>query len=467
MRKTAVKLLALSLLVLFSAGLVVPMALARPSQLPDEGPYLNNHRFGEQAWSTTVNWVDIAKAAIEQLNDSGMIPGDVNLFGDNFDPALLDMAQVNTYHVYVNQYNYWMFYSGFENFTFPNPDNISQTVTGTLPMQTILQSYKTTNGLTVFSLSTFAFTATYNETNGNGEVDEGEEIYVLLGFNLGLGDFTGIIPNDTIRDVFTDLFSEPPSVTTYPITAVDNGYTWGMRYDNLKMLIFKHDKTNPTESDNLLGLIVIDGLEFNYTLAFDTALNRVIINQEYKIGLPTKLIIPEPSPSLHGQFIINNTAPDYNLSKFLEEQNLSFSIVNFQTTTVINTSAQPIVTTDPTGSTITNNSEVNVTKGNITDKVGDDVIFSVDFSEKPTYKLNNPDGTLNGTYLVQTHIYNADGVRGLLDNPFILFPMIFINMPSAAAILWKSDRIIEGASNILGVVLPYIPNGTGVWKKKK
>jgi hypothetical protein len=467
MRKKPIKILAMSLVLLFGLAIITPLALAKPSQLAavDEANYLDGHRFTEQYWSATVNWVDLVQDALIALNTSAILPEGTSLFGSDFDLSMLDQYEVNTYHAYVNQYNYWMFYSGFQNFVFPNPENSSQVVNGTIPMQSIIQSYRTSSGLTVYSVSTFAFAAAYNEANDNGEIDSGEEVYVLLGFNFGLGDFSYLISDPTIRGEFENLFNSTPVVTTYPITPVTNGYTWGMKYDDLKMLIFKHDISTPDSfDDELLGLIVLDELEFTYTLAFDTTLNRVIINQEYKIGMPTKMITPEPHPDLAGEYIVENTAPDYNLSKFLETLDLSFAIVSFQTTSVINTSGDPLATADDSGAAVTNASpDVDVTDGNFTDSVGDEQIFSVDFSEKPTYNLYNPTGTLNGTYPVETHIYNADGVRGLLANPFILFPMIFINLPNAVSIIFTSDNLINAVRDLLGVVLPYIPNGETIW----
>ncbi|MHA1754961.1 MAG: hypothetical protein ACTSYR_05550 [Candidatus Odinarchaeia archaeon] len=462
------KIIALSLMLLLGVGILAPTLIqARPSQFPDETPYLNGHNFSEEAWSTTVDWVPIVKSAIEKLSDyiGSMAPEGENPF-ENISGMMnqLDNAHLYTYHAYVNRFNYRMFYTGFINVSVENMiigDQEGFTASGTIPMQTILQVYRTPTGQEVYALQTYAMTLIFNDTDPSGVdgiIDENDDVFLTIGFDAA-GLFSDLDPS--AQAIIDQFFSPGVTVETTPLTPVDNGYTWGMSYKDLKLLIWGHDVAESEDEFNvgdvtLLGVLLIDELSFEYTLGFDTANNQVTINTNYVIGTPKQLIIQGAG----GPEIINNTEADnYNLTNLITEMGLKIAIANFQIDAVVDTTGSELQTLSDEAQQILNTTtDFDVSDGSFTDYVGDQAILSAVFGSKKTYSTEHPNGTVTNGLIAQTRIYNLDRCRGLFYNPLSLIPIITINLPTAAAVLYSHDNIIAGVRALVGLVSPIIPS---------
>lgn len=446
MSKKSIRAVALGIALLFTIGLAMPALIqAKPSQLPDETTYLNGHNFSQTYWSTELDWIQIFKSAITEFEATPLL-ADRNISLTGMLPPELDNISVMTYHAFVNQYNYWMFYSGFEYASF---DNGSTQFNGTIPMQSIIQSYRSSSGLEVYSIQTYLMTAYFQDNiTDQGIYDEGEPLFVTIGFSLNIPAFSSLFPgNETLA---TEIFNEPILVTTDELTPIDGGYTWGMRYHHVKLLIFDH------ETGDLLALIVIGELDFQYVLGFDTANGKVTINTQYTIGAPEKLLMD------NGTLIENTESNDYNLTKWLCDHKLRIAIVNLQLTSVIDPYHHPVsVVVNDTA--IDNSTEgLDLSDSWYTTYSGDERIFQVDFGSKQTYSTTHPNGTETGDHLAITRIYNAHLGEDLMSNPFYMISTALINIPSLIAVLYMSDNIIMGLRALFGIMFPFIHGGETV-----
>ncbi|MHA1238917.1 MAG: hypothetical protein ACTSSJ_06780, partial [Candidatus Odinarchaeia archaeon] len=154
------KVLAIGLLAFFAFSMVAVTGVqARLSFLPDETPYIG-HSFTEEAWSAKVDWVPIIVDALTQFNDTIKTNPSFSSMIQFLPPIpeQVETSHIWTFHAYVNKYNYMMFYSGFEGFSLNLTGLMGSgevIINGTVPMQTILQRYKTPTGKEVYSLQTF------------------------------------------------------------------------------------------------------------------------------------------------------------------------------------------------------------------------------------------------------------------------------------------------------------------------
>ena len=442
MSKNTIRALALGIALLFAVGLAAPTLIqARPSQLPDEYDYIG-HRFTETSWSTEVDWVDIFTAALQQFEASPLLQG-ANISLTGMLPPGLENLSVMTYHTFVNQYNYWMLYSGFEYISF----NGTHTLKGTMPMQTIIQSYKTSSGLEVYSINTYLLIAAINDTDHNGVfTNSTDNVYLTVGFAVNLTDFLGMFPNATLAQ---EIFEEPMLVTTEPLKQVNDGYEWGMSYQGIKLLIID------PEYGELLGLMTISRLDFHYILSFDQANGRVTINTEYTIGAPGKLLLKG------GGYLYNDPDHDnYTLTEFFESSDLILGLVNLQLTSLIDPYHHPVASVTSNETAIDNTTEdLDLSDSWYTTYSGEERVFQVDFSSKPRYTTVHPNGTETGTHLAITRIYNAYLGEGILHAPVYAISAALINLPSVIAVMYMSDNLIAALRALFGIIFPFIPGG--------
>ncbi|MHA1349094.1 MAG: hypothetical protein ACTSQM_05040, partial [Candidatus Odinarchaeia archaeon] len=80
-------------------------------------------------------------------------------------------------------------------------------------------------------------------------------------------------------------------------------------------------------------------------------------------------------------------------------------------------------------------------------------ILSVIFSQKQTYRLYNEstESYIDGDFLAYTHVYNVD-LRGIIRNPLIYAPLMFINIPTVLAVLYTSDNLFAAIHPLAGIV---------------
>lgn len=441
MNKKTLRVLAVTMAFLLTLGLAVPALIqARPSQLPDEYEFIG-HRFTDSYWSTELDWVDVFKTAVAYFETA--LP-DLNISLSGMLPPELDNLSVMTYHAFINQYNYWMLYSGFEYASFTN---VTHDFNGTMPMQTIIQSYRTTSGLEVYSIQTYLLIAAFNDTNGNGVFDNGtENVYLTVGFSLDLTDFLGMFSNATLAE---QLFEEPMLVTTEPLTSVDGGYEWGMSYKNIKLLVIE------PEGGDILGLMTISELSFHYVLSFDQANGRVTVNTYYTIGAPGKLL------KANGEYYVNDPATsNYNLTQYLEASDLVLGLVNLQLTSVIDPYHHAVTSVTHNGTAIDNTTEdLDLSGYWYTTYAGDERVFQVDFGSKQTYTTIHPNSTETSDHLAITRLYNAYLGEGILHAPVYALSTVLINLPSVIAVLYMSDNILAGFRALFGILFPFIFEG--------
>ncbi|WEU39831.1 MAG: hypothetical protein OdinLCB4_005000 [Candidatus Odinarchaeum yellowstonii] len=443
MNKSALKVFALSMALLLAVGLAAPTLIqARPSQLPDEYEFIG-HRFTETYWSTRINWIDVFKEVVAGLQSN--LPPEL---GGNLSGLLrpeLNNLEVWTYHAFVNQYNYWMFYSGFEYAQFTNG---SLNINGTMPMQTIIQSYRTSTGLEVYSLQTYLLIAVFNDTNSDGVFTNGSDsAYLTVGFSFNLTDFLGEFTNSTLAQ---QIFNSSMLVTTEPLTQVDNGYTWGMTYKDIKLLIID------PEGGELLGLMTISELGFRYVLAFDQTNGKVTVNTYYTIGEPRLLLTRD------GRVYVNDrNAGIYNLTEFITDNNLVLGLVNLQLTSIIDPYHHPVTAVTHNNTEIGNTTEdEDLSDGWYTVYTGEERVFQVDFASKQSYTTIHPNGTNTGDHhLAIARLYNAYLGEGILNAPVYAISAALINLPSVIAVLYMSDNLLAGLRALFGILFPFIPNG--------
>ncbi len=442
MNKKTLRVLALSMAMLLAVGLATPILIqARPSQLPDEYESIG-HRFTETYWSTELDWVELFRTALQHVESA--LPEESNISLTSMLPAALDNLSVMTYHAFVNQYNYWMLYSGFEYASFTNG---SHTLNGTMPMQTIIQSYRTSTGLEVYSVQTYLLIGAINDTDGDNVFTNGSDtVYLTVGFAVNLTDFLGMFSNHTLVE---QIFNSSMLVTTEPLTQVDGGYEWGMRYQSIKLLILD------PEGGDILGLMSLSELAFHYVLGFDQANGRVTINTYYTIGEPELLL------TRGGEYYVNDPDTDnYNLTEFVSANNLILGLVNLQLTSIIDPYHHPVSSVTHNETAINDTTEdLDLSSGWYTTYAGDERVFQVDFGSKRTYTTIHPNGTETGDHLAITRLYNAYLGEGILHAPVYAISAALINLPSVIAVLYMSDNILAGLRALFGILFPFLENG--------
>ncbi|MEM2108925.1 MAG: hypothetical protein QW327_00305 [Candidatus Odinarchaeota archaeon] len=440
MSKNTIRALAIGIALLFAVGLAAPSLIqARPSQLPDEYDYIG-HRFTETSWSTEVDWMDIFRLAVQQVSES--LPAAANLTGVM--PPEFDNLSVMTYHAFVNQYNYWMLYSGFEYIYYT--DGVHE-LNGTMPMQTIIQSYKTSSGLEVYSVQTYLLIAAFQDDNVNGVFDnDSEHLFLTVGFGFDVSTWLGMFPNSTLA---REIFETPMLVTIEPLTQVNGGYEWGMKYKGIKLLIIDRD------GGTLLGLMSLKELDFHYVLGFDQANGRVTINTYYTIGAPERLLLSD------GTYIYNDPAHDnYTLTDFFLSSNIVLGIVNLQLTSIIDPYHHPVTSVTHNETAVNSSTEdLDLSDSWYTTYAGEERVFQVDFGTKKTYTTTHPNGTGTGEHLAITRLYNAYLGKGILEAPVYAVSAALINLPSAIAVLYMSENMLAGIRALFGILFPFIPNG--------
>ncbi len=291
------------------------------------------------------------------------------------------------YMTYVNKMGFQMLYAGLCNISLANQAYL------TVPMQTLLMHYKTeNNSRDALVASSFLMLMGFNDTADSvypDSPDRNDTLWASFSFGLNLHS---LFPNATFP-----AFNSKTEV--FPLTASEDGLTWkwGMRYTNLTALwitTYITDK-NTTNPSTPFGLATYEELTFNYTLTIDPATHKATISQDHAIGRMRDLWV------FGGWFLLwpiyvhyNSTGcysyglklADENIYQFLAKHNVKMSIIDFQTSILLDRNTQ---STSATGQNVTNN-DIFVGNSSISTYSDDgEKIVDTSFGVKETYKLFN------------------------------------------------------------------------------
>jgi hypothetical protein len=297
--------------------------------------------------------------------------------------------QANTYMTYINHDGFQMIYAGLENISF------LQNVELTIPMQTILMHFKTQESQQeAIVASSFLMVMGFNDSEVEIEELEGtpdKDDNLWASFSLGI-NLTELFPDVTFPAFNNG--AEPIALVEKPEVNGVIEWTWGMRYVNLTALWVTLDLDNEgnTNPNRPFGLATYDELTFKYTLTLDNGV--ATLHKDYVMGRMHDLFV------FGGWFLVwpiynhynatgcyryNALVSDQTIYEFLDEADVSMSIVEYQKTILMD--KETTCTVD--GEDVTE-TEVDATNSPIeTHSEDGELICSQNFATKPEYQLFN------------------------------------------------------------------------------
>lgn len=315
----------------------------------------------------------------------------------------------NAYMTYVNHSGFQMIYAGLEDIS------LQQNVELTIPMQTILMHFKTQeSNQDAIVASSFLMVMGFNDTNVENEELQGtpdKDDNLWASFSLGI-NLTELFP-----DVSFPAFNsgaEPIGLSDRTKANGAHEWTWGMRYANLTALwvtldLMDESNTNPNRP---FGLATYDELTFTYNLTLHDGV--ATLHKDYVMGRMHNLFV------FGGWFLIwpiynhynatgcyryNAKVSDQTIYEFLEEANVSMSIVEYQKTILMDRETECTVD----GEDATEN-EVDVTGSEIeTHSEDGELICTQNFAPKPTYQLHNHSEPAPTTHTAHVRTHNITG----------------------------------------------------------
>ena len=293
----------------------------------------------------------------------------------------------NAYMTYVNHSGFQMIYAGLEDIS------LQQNVELTIPMQTVLMHFKTQeSNQDALVASSFLMVMGFNDsmTSLNASIpDKNDNLWAS--FSLGV-NLTELFP-----DVTFPAFNSGAEPIPLEHEAKANGaheWIWGMRYANLTALwvtldLVEESNTNPNRP---YGLATYDELTFTYNLTLHDGV--ATLHKDYVMGRMHDLFV------FGGWFLIwpiynhynatgcyryNTKVSDQTIYEFLEEANVSMSIVEYQKTVLLDKETECTVN----GEDVSQN-EADVTDATIeTHSEDGELICTQNFTAKPKYQLYN------------------------------------------------------------------------------
>ncbi len=312
-----------------------------------------------------------------------------------------DHWHANVYMTYINQSGFQLLYAGLRDIS------LVQNVNLTVPMQTILMHYKTQeSNQDALVSSSFLMLMGFNDTDDSihtGSPDKNDNLWAS--FSLGV-DLTELFPNATLPAF--NSHSE-----TIPLDdSIENTWTWGMKYTNLTAFWVTIDLVNGNKMNTSrpFGLATYDELTFKYTLQLDPD-GTATLRKDYVIGSMHDLFV------FGGWFLIwpiynhynatgcyryNAKVSDETVYEFLEEHEVSMSIVEYQKVILLEKDTQTVT---EEGEDVAEN-EVEVSHSSISTYSEDgEMICNHSFGAKSTYNLHNISETELATpeAIVRTH----------------------------------------------------------------
>jgi hypothetical protein len=356
---------------------------------------LDGADFTEESWSEAL---DLMQYAREHAEEHGRSPPPEGWSAD---------LRLN----YVNLHGVKLLYAGFEGATF---DRFSLTV----PLQSLVESFRTSDGLDAVTASTFLMVLAYNETEGSLFPDSPDRNDILWGsFNIGR-DLTEFFGGDA-----PSRLSGGVEVTPLTHSEDKHEWSWGMSYTNLTAVwwALELDEEEPGYSRIPVAFCVYDELSFDYELVFDPADGEADLHLSYTIGemkdlwiLQWKGVLPR---LLHysdegcylgrGIKLSNETIHD-----FLRENRIEISLVMLQRNIVVDHS-----TSSAAGGENVTDASVDVSSTSI-ETVSDtgEKIFEIDFGAKDTYNLHN---STSGVTSVHDAVTRTSEIERYARNPVI------------------------------------------------
>jgi len=371
-------LVVFAVVALFNVGLMP--ALAADMLTPSD--------FNEESWDKIIDFFDYARS---NAAAHGKTPPSAS-------------SHANVYLTYVNTKGIQMMYGGLVNIT----DGAS---TVTLPIQSWMMHYKSKNGSKdLVTAGSFIMLLAFEE-NGTTKYANSPDINDTLyaSFNIGF-DLT----NKFGTEALPGLSSKTEII---PLTSSEDGlnWHWGMRYTNLTAIWWRA-YLKPPFGHEFVAISRYDELTFTYDLILNPTDGTATLRTNYVIGKITDLWVSWLM--LH----YNNTGgygplgffklDEQNVHQFLQSRGIKMSIVQFQSTVILDHTAA-----FESNGTAVNGTETTVDNANITTTADDgEKVFAADFATKKTYKLFNytEDSTETeyDTYNTTTRTTKAAGFAG-------------------------------------------------------
>jgi len=323
-------------------------------------------------------------------------------------PSGFENWHANMYMTYVNTSGLQLLYAGLESITTDGSSYLR------IPMQSFIMHYKASDNSDAILSSTFLMLMAFNETASSlypNSPDRNDILYAS--FSLGF--------DNSANSALPSLNSKTELI---PLTHSDDNlqWTWGMKYTNLTALWWRTwiDPNDPHFDNSLpLAITSYDELTFTYHLKIDPSTGTATLQENHVIGRMRDLIVAESllkwdhynSTGEYG--LLGRKIGDQTIYDYLSNSNFKMSIVNYQTSTVVN---HTTYSSTPSGQNVTD-TETAVTDTSInTYNDNGAKIFNTDFGTKQAYKLYNytedPTETTYSTYDSVARTANAAGFAG-------------------------------------------------------
>jgi len=306
-----------------------------PQNISAQNVDVGGHNFSEKNWSATIDILDFIREKFPEAH----IPTNMSL---------------NVYTVWVNESSIplQMLYLGFLNFTYGSLFNM------TIPMQLILEHYRTPNGTNVVLASSFMMLMVHRDEPSSvipNVPDKNDTVWVSL-----------TIGADAILDAL-ELISPGvnPDMKVHAealqMNSTANHYEWGMRYTNLVSLWFKLNMANTSEGmgaadlSPLKAISILSELTFIYKMDINppvgTGIGNATIRMNYRIGEFTDIwnFNFEGNPLTWYMYYFNQTYSDDllsvlppawdNVTHFLSDNDLKLSLAFYQKAALVNYAA--------------------------------------------------------------------------------------------------------------------------------
>ncbi|MGQ9719618.1 MAG: hypothetical protein ACUVWK_07285 [Nitrososphaerales archaeon] len=346
----------------------IPTASAADDLLPSD--------FQQESWHKTVDYLDYVRKYASSHN---VTPPPKNWH------AFL-------YLTYVNTKGLQMMYAGLSNITITREWQDALTI----PIQTWMMHYKSKNGSKdVVTAGSFIMLMAFSEESDSifdDSPDMNDTLY--SSFNLGIN----------LADHFEG--STPPAfssrTTIIPLTSSEDklNWHWGMNYNNLTAIWWRTyiDPSNPHSDILPVAVTRYDELTFTYNLTISPSDGTATLTANYVIGKITDLWV---FPGIFGWFFPKLFVAHYNSTgcyrlngqkesdetvyQYLHKEGIKMSIVQFQSTVILDHTAQ----FDSQGTNV-RDEDVDVSDSSIiTTSDDEEMIFDANFGTKDSYRLYN------------------------------------------------------------------------------
>ena len=358
--------------------------------------------FNLQSWSKTVDYFNYLRL-------------DAALTGKPLPPA---SWHAWTYLAYINTTGLQLFYCGLQNITLGS-------LNFTTPLQTVLMHYKTQNTSSdVVTASSFlmlmAFRNNETATNIPNSPDVNDTLYASTSFGVDLSKWFGNTPPAGLNS----------QTTVIPLTESADGthWSWGMQYTNLTAIWYRTyiDPNNHSYNSTPVAVTRYNELTFTYNLTINTATRTATLTQNYVIRRMRDLYFWASVNGLPALLHFNSTGcyrtfagTELNgttIYDWLSENQIKMSIIQYQTTMMINHTVQNLA-----GSQNVTDSDVNVTNSDVA-TIADtgEKVLDASFGAKNTYQLYNYTADpAEKTYTNYTAVIRTAKIRGFALNAVI------------------------------------------------